>query len=79
MDTERAIEELLALPQLKDSGARARLSCGEIADAATYLTEDIAEFRVSITDEQRQALLSGISEYAEGDQEVFTAYARLLG
>ncbi|ALA68556.1 hypothetical protein [Corynebacterium lactis] len=78
MDTERAIEELLALPQLKDSSARGRFFCGEIADAATYLAEDIAEFRVSITEEQRQALLRGISEYAHGDQEVFSAYARLL-
>ncbi|MBC6820930.1 hypothetical protein [Corynebacterium sp. LK33] len=48
------------------------------ADAATYLAEDIAEFRVSITEEQRQALLSGISEYSDGDEEVFRAYARLL-
>lgn len=79
MNIEQVIAELLELPQLKNSGARSRFSCGEIADAATYLAEDIAEFRIAITDEQRQALMNGIAEYANGDKEIFDAYASLLG
>ena len=57
---------------------RSNRDTAPLRSRSTYLAEDIAEFRVSITEEQRQALLSGISEYSDGDEELFRAYARLL-
>lgn len=78
MTTEEAILQLLDLPQLAESGARWRVSSGEIADAASYLAEDIADARVRVSAEQRDALLAGIDEYADGDRDLFDAYARLL-
>lgn len=78
MNTEQAIIELLALPQLADSPARGRFTSGETADAASYLAEDIAEAKVRISEKQRDALLAGIEEYADGDRDLFEAYARLL-
>ncbi|AGE37466.1 hypothetical protein [Corynebacterium urealyticum] len=78
MRVEEAVRELLDLPELSDSGARFRLECGEVADAASYLIEDVAEAGVDITNEQRKALLEGLMEYARGDNDIYEAYARLL-
>lgn len=78
MNTEQVIIELLALPQLADSPARGRFTSGQTADAASYLAQDIAEAKVRITEEQRDALLAGIEEYADGGRALFEAYARLL-
>ncbi|MBP2331958.1 hypothetical protein [Corynebacterium freneyi] len=78
MNTEQALAELLALPQLADSPARGRFTSGETADAASCLAEDIAEAKVRISEKQRDALLAGIEEYADGDRDLFEAYARLL-
>ena len=78
LNTEQALAELLALPQLADSPACGRFTSGETADAASYLAEDIAEANVRISEEQRDALLAGIEEYADGDRALFEAYARLL-
>ena len=66
--------------RIGDRGGKSKVTAPlrRYPDAATYLAEDIAEFRVSITQEQRQVLLSGITEHADGDEEVFRAYARLL-
>lgn len=74
LNTEQALAELLALPQLADSPACGRFTSGETADAASYL----AEANVRISEEQRDALLAGIEEYADGDRALFEAYARLL-
>ena len=85
---DRAVERVSAVQfvpfinraRIGDRGGKSEVTAAlrRYAVAATYLAEDIAEFRVSIIEEQRQALLSGMSEYVDGDEEVFRAYARLL-
>nr|WP_120492357.1 hypothetical protein [Corynebacterium lactis] len=78
MTTEEAILELLTVPALADSGAVSRLKCGEIADAATYLIEDIHDLGIVISAVHKGALLEGVREYAHGDKELYDAYAALL-
>ena len=78
MDLERAIEELLEIPELADSPARARLECAEIVDAAAFITDDIYELRVRVPEKYRAALREGLKEYARGDLGLYKDYAALL-
>lgn len=78
MDTKQAVKDLLALPELVDSPAWERFDCLEYDDAAAYIAEDIYEFHIRVSEDQRAALLQGIRQYAHGDELTIAAYARLL-